>query len=121
TASFLCKDLHAWWPAGARHFLDLLIDGDLASNNHGWQWVAGSGTDASPYYRIFNPVLQGKKFDPDGGYVRRYVPELRDVPAKYLHEPWRSPDGLPDGYPEPIVDHAAERQASLADYRRVTG
>ena len=76
TASFLTKDLHVWWPVGARHFLSLLIDGDVASNNHGWQWVAGTGTDASPYFRVFNPVTQGKKFDPDGAYVRRWVPEL---------------------------------------------
>ncbi|MFI5427021.1 FAD-binding domain-containing protein [Aeromicrobium sp. UC242_57] len=73
-ASFLVKDLHVEWQHGARHFMDLLIDGDLASNQHGWQWVAGSGTDASPYFRIFNPMTQGKKFDPDGEYVRRWVP-----------------------------------------------
>ena len=82
TASFLCKDLHVWWPEGARHFLDHLIDGDVASNNHGWQWVAGTGTDASPYFRVFNPVTQGKKFDPDGDYVRRWVPELAHSPAQ---------------------------------------
>ncbi len=75
-ASFLVKDLHAWWPLGARHFLDQLLDGDLASNNHGWQWAAGTGTDAAPYFRVFNPVTQGKKFDPTGDYVRRWVPEL---------------------------------------------
>jgi deoxyribodipyrimidine photo-lyase len=120
-ASFLVKDLHLEWTVGARHFLRHLIDGDLASNNHGWQWVAGSGTDAAPFFRIFNPVTQGKKFDPDGGYVRRYLPELATVPARYLHEPWRNPDGLPDGYPAPIVDHATERAASLAAYRRVKG
>jgi deoxyribodipyrimidine photo-lyase len=118
-ASFLVKDLHLEWTAGARHFLRHLIDGDLASNNHGWQWVAGSGTDAAPFFRIFNPVTQGKKFEPDGGYVRRYLPELATVPARYLHEPWLDPAGLPDGYPERIVDHAVERAASLADYRRI--
>ena len=80
-ASFLVKDLHLDWWRGARHFLQHLVDGDLASNNHGWQWVAGTGTDASPYYRVFNPTRQGKQFDPDGDYVRRWVPELRDVPA----------------------------------------
>ena len=79
TASFLCKDLHVWWPEGARHFLAHLLDGDVASNNHGWQWVAGTGTDASPYFRVFNPVTQGKKFDPDGDYVRRWVPELAHI------------------------------------------
>jgi deoxyribodipyrimidine photo-lyase len=119
TASFLCKDLHVWWPEGARHFLELLIDGDLASNNHGWQWVAGTGTDASPYYRVFNPTRQGQQYDPTGEYVRRWVPELRDVPDRYVHEPWRSPGGLPAGYPEPIVDHAHERQVALARYQEV--
>ncbi len=116
-ASFLVKDLHLEWTDGARHFMRHLIDGDLASNSHGWQWVAGTGTDASPFYRIFNPVLQGRKFDPDGAYVRRYVPELAQLPARHIHEPWLDPDGPPAGYPEPIVDHAAEREASLADYR----
>ena len=116
-ASFLVKDLHLEWTAGARHFMRHLIDADLASNAHGWQWVAGTGTDAAPYFRIFNPVLQGKKFDPDGDYIRRYVPELAGLPAGRIHEPWRHPDGLPAGYPDRIVDHAAERAASLADYR----
>ena len=115
--SFLVKDLHIEWTDGARHFMQHLIDGDLASNNHGWQWVAGSGTDASPYYRIFNPTLQGKKFDPNGDYVRKYVPELKDLPKKYIHEPWTNPDGIPSGYPEPIVDHNEERKRSLEDYR----
>src|SRR5215203_4693586 len=95
TASFLTKDLHVWWGVGARHFLEHLVDGDIASNNHGWQWVAGTGTDASPYYRVFNPTRQGRQFDPDGDYVRRWVPELRDVPPPYVHEPWLSPDGVP--------------------------
>jgi len=120
-ASFLVKDLHIEWMAGAQHFLNHLIDGDLASNNHGWQWVAGCGTDAAPYFRIFNPILQGKKFDPDGAYVRRYVPELRDVAASVIHEPWRDRSGVRRGYPDPIVDHAAERKAALADYRSIRG
>jgi len=120
-ASFLVKDLHLEWRVGARHFLGHLVDGDLASNNHGWQWVAGTGTDPAPYFRIFNPSLQGQKFDPDGSYVRRYVPELAGLPADYIHEPWRSPDGLPPGYPARIVDHATERAASLADYNAVKG
>ena len=98
-ASFLTKDLHLDWWRGARHFLQHLVDGDLASNNHGWQWVAGTGTDASPYYRVFNPVKQGKKFDPDGDYVRRWVPELRDVPDRYVHEPWLSPGRRPGRLP----------------------
>ncbi|MEO6501370.1 MAG: deoxyribodipyrimidine photo-lyase [Jatrophihabitantaceae bacterium] len=118
-ASFLVKDLHLEWQAGARHFMAHLVDGDLASNVHGWQWVAGTGTDPAPYFRIFNPSLQGQKFDPDGDYVRRYVPELADLPASHIHEPWRSPDGLPLGYPDRIVDHAAERAAALADYQAV--
>ncbi len=118
-ASFLVKDLHLEWTAGARHFMRHLVDGDLASNQHGWQWTAGTGTDAAPYFRIFNPITQGKKYDPDGEYVRRYVPELRDVPTKYVHEPWTSEDGVPRGYPEPIVDHAKERVAALENYRAV--
>lgn len=114
-ASFLVKDLHVEWQHGARHFMDLLVDGDLASNQHGWQWVAGSGTDASPYFRIFNPMTQGKKFDPDGEYVRRWVPELADVPTKHVHTPWEAASP-PDGYPAPIVDHAEERAESLHRY-----
>ena len=86
-ASFLVKDLHLEWQHGARHFMHWLVDGDLASNQHGWQWTAGCGTDAAPYFRVFNPITQGRKFDPDGGYVRRWVPELADVDAA-VHEPW---------------------------------
>ncbi|MCZ2810540.1 deoxyribodipyrimidine photo-lyase [Modestobacter sp. VKM Ac-2979] len=115
-ASFLVKDLHQEWTHGARYFMQHLVDGDLASNNHGWQWVAGTGTDASPYYRVFNPITQGKKFDPDGSYVKRWVPELRDLDPKHVHEPWTAPGGVPAGYPEPIVDHAHERQVSLDRY-----
>ena len=118
-ASFLVKDLHLDWWRGARHFLAHLVDGDLASNNHGWQWVAGTGTDASPYYRVFNPTRQGRQFDPDGDYVRRWVPELRDVPDRYVHEPWLAPGGVPANYPEPIVEHAHERQVALARYQQV--
>ena len=120
-ASFLVKDLHLEWTDGARHFMRHLIDGDLASNNHGWQWVAGTGTDAAPYFRIFNPVLQGKKFDPDGAYVRKYVPELSGLSGKEIHEPWTAKAGAPADYPAPIVEHAHERDASLADYKRLTG
>ncbi|RKS68559.1 deoxyribodipyrimidine photo-lyase [Motilibacter peucedani] len=115
-ASFLVKDLHVDWGLGARHFMRGLRDGDLASNNHGWQWVAGTGTDAAPYFRVFNPVTQGKQYDPDGDYVRRYVPELRGVPGKAVHEPWLLPGGLREGYPERIVDHAAERLEALRRY-----
>ncbi|MFL6157356.1 MAG: cryptochrome/photolyase family protein [Marmoricola sp.] len=116
TASFLTKDLHAWWPVGARHFLDHLVDGDIASNNHGWQWVAGTGTDASPYFRVFNPITQGKKFDPDGDYVRRWVPELAHLPGGAAHEPWKHPHGYEADYPAPLVDHAVERQVTLERY-----
>ena len=116
TASFLTKDLHVWWPVGARHFLDHLIDGDIASNNHGWQWVAGTGTDASPYFRVFNPVTQGQRYDPDGDYVRRYVPELAHLSGAAVHEPWKADGGYEHGYPERIVDHAEERLEALRRY-----
>jgi deoxyribodipyrimidine photo-lyase len=105
-ASFLVKDLHVEWQHGARHFLHWLVDGDLASNQHNWQWTAGCGTDAAPYFRVFNPVSQGRKFDPDGAYIRRWVPELRD--ADDPHEPV-----------DPIVDHADERREALARYERI--
>jgi deoxyribodipyrimidine photo-lyase len=120
-ASFLVKDLHIEWTRGARHFMRHLVDGDLASNQHGWQWTAGTGTDAAPYFRIFNPVTQGKKFDPAGDYIRRYVPELRGLSSKEIHEPWNRREGLPEGYPEPIVDHAEERVRALANYQHVRG
>lgn len=115
-ASFLVKDLHVEWQHGARFFLRWLRDGDLASNNHGWQWVAGSGTDAAPYFRVFNPVTQGEKFDPDGAYVRRYVPELAHLPGKAAHSPWQHDDGYDHDYPQRIVDHGAEREEALARY-----
>ncbi|MFZ0530955.1 MAG: deoxyribodipyrimidine photo-lyase [Propionicimonas sp.] len=121
TASFLTKDLHLWWPHGARHFLDHLIDGDLASNAHGWQWTAGTGTDAAPYFRVFNPITQGVRFDPDGDYVRRYVPELRHLTGAAVHQPWTAPDGYAHGYPRPILDHASERVEALARYRAARG
>ena len=112
-ASFLVKDLHIEWRHGARHFMRWLVDGDLASNQHGWQWTAGCGTDAAPYFRVFNPTLQGKRFDPNGDYVRRYVPELRQVDERSIHEPWTLQGGAPRGYPAPIVDHDHERRESL--------
>jgi deoxyribodipyrimidine photo-lyase len=121
TASFLTKDLHAWWGPGAQHFLDHLIDGDLASNTHGWQWTAGTGTDAAPYFRVFNPITQGEKFDPDGDYVRRWVPELAHLPGAAVHRPWDAPRGYAHGYPQRIVDHAAERAEALARYARARG
>jgi deoxyribodipyrimidine photo-lyase len=118
-ASFLVKDLHVEWQRGARHFMRWLVDGDLASNQHGWQWTAGCGTDAAPYFRIFNPVTQGAKFDPDGVYVRRWVPELADVPTRYVHEPWNGPGGGAAGYPAPLVDHTQERLEALERYEQI--
>jgi deoxyribodipyrimidine photo-lyase len=115
-ASFLVKDLHIDWTRGAAHFMQHLVDADLASNQHGWQWTAGTGTDPAPYFRIFNPTSQGERFDPDGVYVRRWVPELREVPTRFVHRPWDDPDGPPAGYPEPIVDHAIEREEALRRY-----
>ena len=118
TASFLTKDLHVWWPVGARHFLDHLVDGDLASNNHGWQWVAGTGTDAAPYFRVFNPVTQGMKFDEHGDYVRRWVPELAHLSGRAVHQPWDAEDGYAHGYPQRIIDHARERRVALERYQQ---
>jgi deoxyribodipyrimidine photo-lyase len=98
--------------------MDQLFDGDPAANNGGWQWTAGVGTDAAPYFRVFNPVLQAKRFDPNGAYVRRWVPELKDVPQKLLHEPWKLPDADRNklDYPAPIVDLAEGRQRALDAY-----
>jgi len=112
--SFLVKDLHLPWQWGARHFLRHLVDGDLASNNHGWQWVAGTGTDASPYFRIFNPTTQAHRFDPEGDYVRRWVPELAGIGGGAVHDP-----GVlrPAGYPPPMVEHAVERDEAMVRYR----
>jgi deoxyribodipyrimidine photo-lyase len=125
-ASFLVKDLLIDWRWGEQWFLQNLVDGDLAANNGGWQWTAGVGTDAAPYFRVFNPVLQGDKFDPDGAYVRRWAPELATVPAKFIHKPWEMPvelqraSGCPVGqdYALPIVSHALARERVLAAYRR---
>jgi deoxyribodipyrimidine photo-lyase len=113
-ASFLVKDLHLEWQLGAAWFEENLTDFDPASNAHGWQWTAGCGTDASPYYRVFNPILQGYKFDPRGDYVRKYVPELAHILDSGIHEPWNRLDGLVNGYPAPIVDHSVERDEALA-------
>jgi deoxyribodipyrimidine photo-lyase len=121
-ASFLVKDLHVDWRRGAKWFMQHLVDGDLASNQHGWQWVAGTGTDASPYFRIFNPLTQAKRFDPHGDYVRRWVPELATMPELTIHEPSRArPATLvaDAGYPSPIVDHARERTDALLRYQKL--
>jgi deoxyribodipyrimidine photo-lyase len=124
-ASFLVKHLRLPWTKGAEWFWDTLVDADLASNTLGWQWTAGCGADAAPYFRVFSPVLQGEKFDAEGAYVRRWVPELAHLPAKYIHAPWTAPAEvlasagvvLGDSYPRPIVDHAAARAAALAAFK----
>jgi deoxyribodipyrimidine photo-lyase len=118
TASFLVKDLLIDWRWGELWFMRHLVDGDPAANNGGWQWSAGTGTDAAPYFRVFNPTSQAKKHDPDGAYIRRWVPELRDAPDKLIHTPWRIPADDRHGYPDPIVDHKWARQRALAAYRR---
>ena len=126
-ASFLTKDLLVDWRDGEAWFWDTLVDADAANNPASWQWVSGSGADAAPYFRVFNPVLQGKKFDPDGIFVRAYVPELAALPDKYLHEPWTAPADvleeagvrLGETYPEPIVDHAAARKRALEAYQKI--
>jgi deoxyribodipyrimidine photo-lyase len=117
-ASFLTKDLLIDWRVGERWFWDTLVDADPANNAAGWQWVAGSGADAQPYFRIFNPVLQGEKFDPTGDYVRRWVPELAGLPAATIHRPWTAKPALPpEIYPDRIVDHAAARTRALEAFR----
>ncbi|HEY1435690.1 MAG TPA: FAD-binding domain-containing protein, partial [Thermoanaerobaculia bacterium] len=121
-ASFLTKDLHVHWREGETWFEHELADADLASNNGGWQWAAGSGTDAAPYWRVFHPVLQSKRFDPDGTYIRRFIPELSRVPADRIHEPWLmsseeqadSACRIGEDYPAPVVDHAREKKVALA-------
>ncbi len=115
TASFLVKDLLIDWRRGERWFLQHLVDGDPASNNGGWQWCASTGTDAQPYFRIFSPISQGKRFDPSGAYVRQWLPELRDVPDRFVHEPWEAPALAPE-YPPPIVSHAQRRVLALARF-----
>lgn len=127
TASFLTKHLMIDWREGERWFWDTLVDADPASNAASWQWVAGSGADAAPYFRVFNPIIQGEKFDPDGDYVRRYVPELADMPSKFIHKPWAAPEDvlaeasvhLGETYPIPIVDHQQARNRALAAYEKI--
>ena len=124
-ASFLVKDLLINWQEGERWFMQQLVDGDPAANNGGWQWTAGVGTDAAPYFRVFNPILQSKKFDPLGRYIRRWVTELQNVPDEYIHEPWLMPAALQtstgvqigQNYPFPLVDHAAARERTLIAYK----
>ncbi|MBX7256513.1 MAG: DNA photolyase family protein [Candidatus Hydrogenedentes bacterium] len=126
-ASFLTKDLMIPWQAGAVWFWDTLVDADLASNTQGWQWTSGCGADAAPYFRVFNPVGQGERFDPEGAYVRRWVPELSGMPAKWIHKPWEAPASvlaeagvtLGSKYPAPVVDHGVVRLRALAGYETI--
>ncbi len=120
-ASFLVKDLHLPWQWGARFFMRHLIDGDIASNNHGWQWTAGTGTDAAPYFRVFNPTGQSEKFDPSGAYLREWLPEIAHLDDAHIHAPWTLGLLAPEGYPAPMVDHSAEREEALARYKAVSG
>jgi deoxyribodipyrimidine photo-lyase len=129
TASFLVKHLLIPWQEGEAWFWDCLAEADLAANAASWQWVAGCGADAAPYFRVFNPVLQGKKFDPDGKYVRRYVPEIADLPDEHIHAPWDAPEivltnarvKLGETYPYPIIDLMEGRDRSLAAYQQIKG
>ena len=129
TASFLIKNLLVDWRVGAQWFWDCLVDADLASNSASWQWVAGCGTDASPYFRIFNPITQGEKFDPKGEYTRHFVPELKDLPDKYLYRPWEAPEAvlkaakvsLGTNYPNPIIDVKTSRLKALDAYQMTKG
>ena len=126
-ASFLCKDLLINWQWGESWFNEQLIDGDLAANNGGWQWCAGCGTDATPYFRVFNPIIQSRKFDPTGVYIRTWIPELRNVPTQFIHTPWEMPLELQTkvrcevgkNYPNRIIEHAFARQRALDAYRRI--
>jgi deoxyribodipyrimidine photo-lyase len=121
-SSLLVKHLLQDWREGASWFWDTLVDADLASNTLGWQWSAGCGADAAPYFRVFNPITQGKKFDAEGTYVRKWVPEIAKLPSKFIHEPWEAPAGILEyagvelgkDYPEPIIDHKEGRERALA-------
>ncbi len=126
-ASFLVKDLMIPWQEGAAWFWDTLVDADLANNTLGWQWTAGCGADAAPFFRIFNPVLQGEKFDRNGAYIRKWIPELASLPDKWIHKPWKAPEGivkdagivLGKDYPRPIVDHKLARQQALEAFQSI--
>ena len=125
--SFLVKNLLLHWNEGERWFWDCLVDANLASNSSGWQWIAGCGADAAPYFRIFNPITQGLNFDPDGHYVRKFVPEISLLPSKYLFNPWEAPDHilekanlkLGENYPKPIVNIKESRQKALSAFAKL--
>jgi deoxyribodipyrimidine photo-lyase len=126
TASFLTKDLLIDWRWGERWFMQNLVDGDPAANNGGWQWTAGTGTDAAPYFRIFNPLSQSRRHDPQGAFIKRWLPELANVPEEFIHEPWKMPDEIQGraacrigkDYPAPIINHQTARKRALAAYRQ---
>ena len=124
TASFLVKHLRIHWKEGEKYFRDCLLDFNEASNVSGWQWVAGSGADAAPYFRIFNPILQGERFDPNGEYVKKWVPELLNIPKKFIHKPWELDINVKDfeigkSYPKPIVNHETARNAALEAFQKI--
>jgi deoxyribodipyrimidine photo-lyase len=123
----LTKNLRLPWQEGAHWFWDTLVDADLATNSLGWQWTAGCGADAAPYFRIFNPILQGERFDPNGAYVKRWCPDLAGLPEKYIHQPWTAPSEiltkagieLSRDYPAPVVDLAESRREALAAWKQI--
>ena len=125
--SFLVKNLLLHWHHGQEWFWDTLLDADLANNSASWQWVSGSGADAAPYFRIFNPVTQGEKFDPNGDYIKQFIPELRNLNGKFLYSPWEAPENvlqsagieLGKNYPEPIVDLKLSREKALAAFEKL--
>lgn len=119
TAMFLCKNLLIDWRIGEQWFMEHLIDGDLAANNGGWQWCASTGTDAVPYFRIFNPIAQSKKFDPNGDYIRQWVDELADLDNKMIHEPYSSKTPLQLNYPKPIVDLKETRMKAIETFKSI--
>ena len=127
TASFLVKDLLIDWRLGRKWFEETLLDHDIANNSAGWQWVAGSGTDAAPYFRIFNPSLQSERFDKEGNYIKKWIPELKNLPSKLIHSPWKFHESdlkkyeieLGKTYPYPIIDHGNARDKALMLYKKL--